>query len=466
MAGAALSQVLRPLSASWGIASCRNVGAMRELGFRTVRKPPRSRRLYGGGLGTVPERSRNGLGTVSETGPLARPREGFARFELRGRCSTFARSSIDFVAGAALSRGRVQISWQAQHFRKVLRPLSASWGIASCRNVGAMRELGFRTVRKPPRSRRLYGGGLGTVPERSRNGLGTVSETGPLARPREGFARFELRGRCSTFARSSIDFVAGAALSQGQVSISWQAQHSLRAGGWQDAENVGAVRELGFRTVRKPPRLRRLYGGGLGTVSERSRNGLGTVSETGPLARPREGFARFELRGRRSTFARSSIDFVAGAALSQGQVSISWQAQHFRKVKCQIRGRRSTFARSSKNSWQAHHFRKVKYRICGRCSTFARSSAKFVARAALSQGQVQIWWQAQHFSKVKHTFGGRRSIFARSTFAAGARKSQLLSTKVVREVNFRSWGLKIATFKYESSAQSPLSQPGLENRNF
>ena len=153
------------------------------------------------------------------------------------------------------------------------------------------------------------------------------------------------------------------------------------------------------------------------------------------MARPREGFARFELRGSRSTFARSSIDFVAGAALSQGQVQ---------------------------NSWQAHHFRKVKYRICGRCSTFARSSAKFVARAALSQGQVQILWQAQHFSKVKHRFGGRRSIFARSTFAAGARKSQLLSTKVVREVNFRSWGLKIATFKYESSAQSPL----LENRDF
>ena len=139
-----------------------------------------------------------------------------------------------------------------------------------------------------------------------------------------------------------LNCVAGAALSQGQVWISWQAQHfrkvkyrfrgrrstfarccvhSLRAGGWQDAENVGAVRELGFRTARKPPRLRRLYGGG-----------LGTVSETGPLARPREGFARFELRGRRSTFARSSIDFVAGAALSQGQVSVSWQAQHFRKV--------------------------------------------------------------------------------------------------------------------------------------
>ena len=56
-------------------------------------------------------------------------------------------------------------------------------------------------------------------------------------------------------------------------------------------------------------------------VSERSRNGLGTGSErVRNLARPREGFARIELRGRRSTFARSSIDFVAGAALSQGQV--------------------------------------------------------------------------------------------------------------------------------------------------
>ena len=270
----------------------------------------------------VSERSRNDLGTGSE-----RVRR---RAHWHGRAKVS--QGLNCVAGAALSQGQVSISWQAQHCVHSLR--AGGWQDAE--NVGAVRELGFWTVRKPPRLRRLYGGGLGTVSERSRNGLRTGSETGPLARPREGFARFELRGRRSTFARSSIDFVAGAALSQGQVSISWQAQHfrkhSLRAGGWQDAENVGAVRELGFRTMRKPPRLRRLYGGGLGTVSERSRNGFGTGSETGPLARPREGFARFELRGRRSTFARSSIDFVAGAALSQGQVSISWQAQHFRKA--------------------------------------------------------------------------------------------------------------------------------------
>ena len=35
-----------------------------------------------------------------------------------GRRGTFAWSSTDFVAGAALSRGQVQISWQGQHFRK------------------------------------------------------------------------------------------------------------------------------------------------------------------------------------------------------------------------------------------------------------------------------------------------------------------------------------------------------------
>ena len=58
---------------------------------------------------------------------------------------------------------------------------------------------------------------------------------------------------------------------------------------------------------------------------ERSRNGPGTVTETGPLARLRDGFTRFELRGRRNTFARSSVDFVAGAALSQGAGSTLWE---------------------------------------------------------------------------------------------------------------------------------------------
>ena len=179
-------------------------------------------------------------------------------------------------------------------------------------------------------------------------------------------------------------------------------------------------------------------------VSERSRNGLGTVSERSRRRAHWHGRAKVS----------QGLNCVAGAALSQGQVSISWQAWHFRNVKYTIRGRRITFGRSStefvagaalsqgqvQNSWHAQHFRKVKYRFCGRRSTLARSSTDLVA-------------------------GGRRSIFARSTFAAGARKSQLLSAKVVREVNFRSWGLKIATFKYESSAQSLLSQPGLENRN-
>ena len=77
---------------------------------------------------------------------------------------------------------------------------------------------------------------------------------------------------------------------------------------------------------------------------------------------------------------------MAVAALSQGAVQISRQAQHFRKV----------------------------------------SGTDFVAGTILSQGQVQISQQAQHFSKVRYKFAagqdfrkvrygfrGRRSTFAR-----------------------------------------------------
>ena len=76
--------------------------------------------------------------------------------------------------------------------------------------------------------------------------------------------------------------MADAALSQGHVQISWQAQHFHKVISWQAQH---------FRKVK------------------------------------------YRFRGRRGTFARSSTDFVAGAALSQGQVQIVWQARHFRKVK-------------------------------------------------------------------------------------------------------------------------------------
>ena len=98
-------------------------------------------------------------------------------------------------------------------------------------------------------------------------------------------------------------------------------------------------------------------------------------------------------RGRHSTFARSSADFVAGAALSQSQVQISWQGQHFRKVRS--RSRRSTFARSGTD------FVSGAARLQGRRSTFTRSNTQFVAGAELSHGRAQSSWQAQHFRKVR-----------------------------------------------------------------
>ena len=54
---------------------------------------------------------------------------------------------------------------------------------------------------------------------------------------------------------------------------------------------------------------------------------------------------------------------VAGAALWQPEVQISWQAQHFVPAQGQVQ-----------ISGQAEYFRKAEYRFRGRRSTFARSS--------------------------------------------------------------------------------------------
>ena len=81
---------------------------------------------------------------------------------------------------------------------------------------------------------------------------------------------------------------------------------------------------------------------------------------------------RYRFRTRRGTLARSSTDFVAGAILSEGQVQLSQQAQHFSKV-------RYRFAASA---------------------AFARCDPDFAARAALSQ-EVPISQQAQHLRRVR-----------------------------------------------------------------
>ena len=88
------------------------------------------------------------------------------------------------------------------------------------------------------------------------------------------------------------------------------------------------------------------------------------------------------------------LNCMAGAALSQGEVQISGQAQHFRKVKFSLGLNCVAGAALSKGQVQilrqAQHFRKIRYRFRGRHSTFARSSTEFVAGAALSKGQVPI----------------------------------------------------------------------------
>ena len=173
-------------------------------------------------------------------------------------------------------------------------------------------------------------------------------------------------------------------------------------------------------------------GDGLGTLSGRARDGLGTGSRRDHW----HGRAHFR------------------------KVQISWQAQHFGKVGYRFRGRCITFARSSADLvtgaafsyfWHGRIANPIgtdaqggACRFRGRGSIFARSGTDFVAGASLSQGQVHISWQGQPFRRVTRIFRGRRSTL----------------------VNFRSRGSEIATFKCESSKRSQLSQLGLETRNF
>ena len=58
-------------------------------------------------------RVRDGLATGSgraRAGTIGTDAHTFARFKFRGRRSILARSGTDFVAGASLSQGQVQIS--------------------------------------------------------------------------------------------------------------------------------------------------------------------------------------------------------------------------------------------------------------------------------------------------------------------------------------------------------------------
>ena len=133
------------------------------------------------------------------------------------------------------------------------------------------------------------------VSGRSRDGLAP----GPLARTR-------------TLSQGS-NFMAGAAFWQGRVQISWQVPH---------------FRKIKCR-FRDSAAFSYFWHG-------RIADPIGTDAQGGAC--------RF--CGRGSIFARSGTHFVAGVSLSQGQVHISWQVQHFRKVTRIFRGRHSTFTRS------------------------------------------------------------------------------------------------------------------------
>ena len=175
---------------------------------------------------------------------------------------TFARSNQNFVAGARLSQG-------AASTLSDLGDSKTQKALAPCMNSAP------RTAQSHLACHACTEAGLA----RSRRGLGMVPETSPLARLRKGFARIELRGKGSSFAR-----------------ISWQVQGA-----------GSTLCEMMKKTLALCVRNHLGCGGGV-----RSRNGPGD----GSLARPGESFARWQ----EQCFRIVTKDFAAGDALSQGQV--------------------------------------------------------------------------------------------------------------------------------------------------
>ena len=135
-------------------------------------------------------------------------------------------------------------------------------------------------------------------------------------------------------------------------------------------------------------------------VPERSRNGLETVPERVRRCDHWHGLAQ----------VAQGLNCVAGAAFWQGRVQISWQAQHFRKVKrgtdaqggaCRFRGRGSRFC-------------KVRYRFRGRRNTF-------VIEGTITFFQLQLENHKKFSTKV--------------VFEVHFSSCSSLSTKVVFEVD-------------------------------
>ena len=77
---------------------------------------------------------------------------GACRF--RGRGSLFARSGTDFVAGASLSQGQVQNSWQVQHFARSIAKFVAGASLSQGQVHISWRAQHFRKVKYRFRGRR------------------------------------------------------------------------------------------------------------------------------------------------------------------------------------------------------------------------------------------------------------------------------------------------------------------------
>ena len=139
------------------------------------------------------------------------------------------------------------------------------------------------------------------------------------------------------------------------------------------------------------------------------------------------------------------IHFVAGKALSRGQVQISWHVRHFRKVgamlsqvRYRFRGRRSAFARCGTDFAAGAALSQGPGTDFVAGAILSEGQTDFAAGVALLQGAVQISRQAQHFRK-RCQFRGRRrrrrSI--KSAGGLGGRQTPMLFEEVMIQQGVR-----------------------------
>ena len=214
---------------------------------------------------------------------------------------------------------------------------------------------------------------------------------------------YRFRGRCSTFARSGTDFVAGVALSR--------------------------------------------FGTDFCTVC------TDFVERSAQSALQAQHFQKVRFRGKRSTFARSGTQLVAGTAESQGRVQISPQAQQV-QISWQapaviVSVKTLSLRRLASVCWS-------RQTLCGdcECQSCSRYGAEFCIASVACEMVLKV---VSLFTRLLSQSRG----CARKSQPLSAKRAPAASASFVCRVDSRS-----SNWKKSKSMRRSCTRRALENQNF